>query len=77
MEFGKEIGDMSGSTDNTTPNTSASGSSVPRRAVADVIAETFLPFDHQGVIVSPFEEEGKRDIKSKEGEFNYLGRYIY
>ncbi|KAF7983485.1 hypothetical protein HWV62_21794 [Athelia sp. TMB] len=37
-----------------------------RRVVADVTAENFPPFDHQGVVVNPFEEEQKRDLAFKQ-----------
>ena len=53
-----------------TPNTSISSVTSleeQRRVVADVTAETFPPFDHQGVVVNPFEEEQKRDLAFKQG----------
>jgi hypothetical protein len=60
------------STINTTPNTSTSStgaSDQQKRAVAEVIAESFPPFDHQAAVVGPFEAEQKRDEEFREGEY--------
>lgn len=54
-----------------TPNTSVSSvSSVEKqkRLVAEVIADVFPPFDHQGVVVNPYDEEIKRDLTFKRGK---------
>jgi hypothetical protein len=65
----------SSSTNNTvdtTPNTSISSigaSDGQKRVVAKIIAESFPPFNHQAVAVGPYEEEQKRDIEFKQGEY--------
>lgn len=65
----------SSSTNNTvdtTPNTSISSTGAPdgqKRVVAKIIAESFPPFNHQAVAVGPYEEEQKRDIEYKQGEY--------
>jgi len=41
---------------NTTPNTSTS-SAMQKRVVAEIIAESCPPFDHQAAVVGPYEED--------------------
>jgi hypothetical protein len=40
-----------------------------KRVVAEVIAESFAPFDHQAAVVGPYEEEQKRDIEFRESQY--------
>jgi len=57
---------------NTTPNTSTSStrtSDTQKRAVAEIIAESFPSFNHQAAVVGPYEEEQKRDTEFKEREY--------
>ncbi|RPD75533.1 hypothetical protein L226DRAFT_47340 [Lentinus tigrinus ALCF2SS1-7] len=36
---------------------------MPKRPISDVLSETFPSFDHHAKIVSPFDEETKRDAE--------------
>lgn len=59
--------DVSISTAKTSPNTStASGSQ--KHAVAEVIAESFPPYDHQSSLVAPFERELELGVQFRERE---------
>lgn len=59
--------DVSISTAKTSPNTStASGSQ--KHAVAEVIAESFPPYDHQSSLVTPFERELELGVQFRERE---------
>ncbi|KAH9917706.1 uncharacterized protein B0H18DRAFT_1033475 [Fomitopsis serialis] len=41
----------------------SSSQSSKRRAIADVISQTYPPFDHRSTIVEPFDNESKRDVE--------------
>ena|ERR1700736_2937608 len=60
----------SNSTLDTTPSTSTGPLDMHKRAVAEIIAESFPPFDHPAAVVGPYEQEQKRDIEFREREYN-------
>jgi hypothetical protein len=50
------------------PVQTTQSSSLQKRPIDEVIAQHFLPFDHRSV-VSPFEEETKRDAFFQQGKW--------
>ena len=67
VDLDNDGADVSISTAKTSPNTStASGSQ--KHVVADVIAESFPPYDHQSSLVVPFERELEQGVQFRERE---------
>ena len=53
----------------STASSSEQTSTTTKRALSDVLSETFPPFDHRAKVVSPFEQEVKRDTEFVESAY--------
>lgn len=67
MDLDTDGADVSTSTAKTSPNTSTASDS-QKRVVAEVIAESFPPYDHQASLVAPFERELELGAQFRERE---------
>ena len=47
-----------------------------KKVIADIITETFTPFDHQAELVTPFDNETKRDTEFLESGYMLSIRFF-
>ena len=47
-----------------------------KKAIADIVTGTFTPFDHQAELVTPFDNETRRDTEFLESGYMLSIRYF-
>ena len=63
-----EVSDEPASVHNDRPE----GSTHCNANIAEIVAETFPAFDHQAIIIEPFDNEAKRDAEFQESKCTHL-----